>query len=316
MANKCIITGATGYIGSHVLKYLLSQGWDCHIIADPRFGYDNIKDVLSKVDVFEYSGDVNSLCEYFRKVEADVVFHLAAAVITNYKPEQVPVLIQSNIQFGTEVLEAMKESVTRIFIGTGSYWQNYNSEEYNPVDLYAATKEAFEQIMQYFVDAYHYKTATLKLFDVYGEDDKRPKIWTILKQIAGTEQTLDVSPGEQKLDLVHVSDVCTAYECAYIYLSKKSDSCREVFGVYTGERHSLKEAICLYEKYLNKNINVIYGGKAYKDREVMEPINSLTKVPGWQPKISPMAGLEKLAVGGGRLYLTDSCPLFEYRRVA
>ena len=55
MANSCIITGATGYIGSHVLKYLLSEGWDIHVVADPRFGYDNIKDVMSKIDVFEYS---------------------------------------------------------------------------------------------------------------------------------------------------------------------------------------------------------------------------------------------------------------------
>jgi len=299
MTNKCIITGATGYIGSHLLKYLLSQGWDCHIIADPRFGYDNIKDVLTKVDVFEYGGDVNSLCTYFKKVEADVVFHLAAAVITNYKPEQVPVLIKSNIQFGAEVLEAMKDSVTRVFVGTGSYWQNYNSENYNPVDLYAATKEAFEQIAQYFVDAYHYKVATLKLFDVYGEDDKRPKIWTLLKQIAGTNQTLNVSPGAQKLDLVHVSDVCTAYECTFEYLSKKAAPCRDVFGVYTGERHTLKEAICLYEKYLNKKIDVVFGGKTYKDREVMDPINSLLKVPGWFPKISPLVGLKKMAVYEG-----------------
>lgn len=295
MANKCIITGATGYIGSHLLKYLLSQGWDCHIIADPRFGYDNIKDVLSKVDVFEYAGDVNSLCAYFKKVEADVVFHLAAAVITNYKPEQVPVLIQSNIQFGAEVLEAMKGSVTRVFVGTGSYWQNYNSENYNPVDLYAATKEAFEQIIQYYVDAYQYKAATLKLFDVYGEDDTRPKIWNILRGIAGTDRSLDVSPGEQMLDLVHVSDVCTAYECAFKYLIKKTASCRENFGVYTGERYSLKEAIHIYEEYLNKRLNVIFGGKKYKEREVMNPISCLPRIPSWYPKISPKAGLKRLA---------------------
>ena len=297
MANKCVITGATGYIGSHVLKHLLSNGWDIHVIADPCFGYENIKDVLSQIDLFEYNRDINTLCEYFKKVEADVVIHLAAAVITNYKPEQVPVLIQSNIQFGTEVLEAMKGSVTRTFIGTGSYWQNYNSEGYNPVDLYAATKEAFEQIIQYYVDAYHYKAATLKLFDVYGEDDMRPKIWTLLKRIAGTNQIIDVSPGEQKLDLVHVSDVCTAYECAYEYLRKKTGSCREVFGVYTGERYSLKEAIGLYEQYLNRSINIRFGGKKYKEREVMNPINSLKKVPDWQPMISPKEGLKKLAGG-------------------
>ena len=52
MANKCIITGATGYIGSHVLKYLLSKGWDIHIVADPKFGYDAMEDVRSQIDSF------------------------------------------------------------------------------------------------------------------------------------------------------------------------------------------------------------------------------------------------------------------------
>lgn len=308
MANKCIITGATGYIGSHVLKHLLSKGWDIHIIADPRFGYDNIKDIIDRIDVFEYDGNIQSLCSYFQITQADVVFHLAAAVITNYKPEQVPMLIQSNVQFGTEVLEAMKNSSTRLFIGTGSYWQNFNSDVYNPVDLYAATKEAFEQIIQYYVDAYDYKAVTLKLFDVYGEDDKRPKIWNLLREIAGTEKTLDVSPGEQMLDMVHVDDVSCAYECAYKYLYKKTDSCREVFGVYTGERYSLKEAIGMYEQYLNKSINVIFGGKKYKDREVMNPIESLIKVPGWQPAINPKEGLKKLAGGGGRFLVVNNMP--------
>lgn len=295
MANKCIITGATGYIGSHVLKYLLSKGWVIHVIAEPRFGYDNIKDVLSQIDVFEYDGDVNLLCDYFKTVNADVVFHLAAAVIANYKPEQVPILVQSNIQFGTEVLEAMKASNTRMFVGTGSYWQNYNSDGYNPVDLYAATKEAFEQIIQYYVDAYHFKVVTLKLFDVYGEDDVRPKIWNILREIAGTDRSLDVSPGEQMLDLVHVSDVCTAYQCAYEYLKKVDYPSREVFGVYTGERMTLKEAIQTFEHYSAQTIRVNFGGKRYKEREVMNPISILPKVPGWKPEIGPRNGLKRLA---------------------
>lgn len=297
MANKCIITGATGYIGSHVLKHLLSKGWDIHVIADPRFGYDNIKDVLDAIDVFEYDGNIQFLCEYFQRTQADVVFHLAAAVITNYKPEQIPVLIQSNIQFGTEVLEAMKTSCTRLFVGTGSYWQNYNSEGYNPVDLYAATKEAFEQMIQYYVDAHQFKAITLKLFDVYGEDDSRPKIWNVLKEIAGTDRSLDVSPGEQFLDLVHISDVSTAYECAFEYLKTVDYPCREVYGVFTGDRMTLKEAIQTFEYYSSQNINVNFGGKQYKDREVMNPISSLSKVPGWKHLVHPRKGLEILARG-------------------
>ena len=157
MANKCVMTGATGYIGSHILKYLLFKGWDIHIVSDPQYGYDNIEDVLQQIDVFEYDGNILALCDFFQKVKPDVVFHLAAAVITNYKPEQVPVLIQSNVQFGTEILEAMKSSETSLIVSTGSYWQNYNSDTYNPVDLYAATKEAFEKIVQLYVMFYSYQ---------------------------------------------------------------------------------------------------------------------------------------------------------------
>lgn len=291
--SKCIITGATGYIGSHVLKYLLSKGWECHIISDPRFGYDNIKDVLSEIDVFEYSGDVNSLCEYFKNVDADVVFHLAAAVITNYKPEQVPVLIQSNVQFGTEILEAMKSSKTKLLVSTGSYWQNYNSDTYNPVDLYAATKEAFEKIVQYYVDAYAFRHINLRLFDVYGEDDRRPKLWNTLRDIADTNQRIAVSPGEQLLDLIHISDVCTAYEAAYVLLSCDDTIKNEVYGVRTGCQYTLKEAIMLFERTLQKTINVDFGAKRYKEREVMKPSEKYKFLPNWKSKVSIEEGFAR-----------------------
>ena len=286
MAKKCIITGATGYIGSHVLKYLLSKGWDIHIIAESRFGYNNIKDVISLIDVFEYDGDISSLCLYFQRVQVDVVFHLAAAVITNYKPEQVSTLVQSNIQFGAEVLEAMRSSKTRLLVSTGSYWQNYNNEVYNPVDFYAATKEAFEKITQLYVDAYGFRHVNLRLFDVYGEDDRRNKIWNILKEIAGTEQSLDVSPGGQLLDLIHISDVCTAYEAAYYLMEGDMNVRNNVYGVRTGKLHSLKEAIKILEKCLGKTINVEFGVKPYKPREVMIPCESYEYLPNWKSSIS------------------------------
>lgn len=294
MAEKCIITGATGYIGSHVLKHLLSKGWEIHIIADPRFGYDNIKEVLSQIDVFEYVGNINDLCSYFRRVQADVVFHLAAAVITNYKPEQVHVLIQSNILFGTEVLEAMKSSNTRFIVSTGSYWQNYNSDDYNPVDLYAATKEAYEKIVQYYVDAFGIRHINLRLFDVYGEDDKRPKLWNTLKAIAGTEKRLAVSPGEQRLDLIHISDVCTAYETAYYALKENETITDETYGVRTGITYSLRDAIGLLERSIGKKILVDFGAKPYKEREVMKPCDRYHYLPNWKAAVTLEEGFRRL----------------------
>ena len=215
-----IITGATGYIGSHVAKHLISKGWKIVIISQPHFGYSNVEEIKTQIEIFEYDGNIESLINFFKIKKADVVMHLAAAVITNYQPVQIPMLIRSNIEFGTEILEAMRQSETRLFIGTGTYWQNYNSESYNPVDLYAATKEAFEKILKYYVDAYGVRAITLRLFDVYGEDDKRPKLWNILRNIAGTDKSIDLSPGEQLLDLVYISDVARAYEQAYWLLQK------------------------------------------------------------------------------------------------
>lgn len=293
MANKCVMTGATGYIGSHVLKYLLSKGWDIHVIADPKFGYANIEDVLPQIDVFEYDGNILSLCDYFQTVKPDVVYHLAAAVITNYKPEQVPILIQSNIQYGAEILEAMKYSGTKLFVSTGSYWQNYNSNTYNPVDLYAATKEAFEKIVQLYIDAYGFRHVNLRLFDVYGEDDKRPKLWNALRDIAGTDKHIAVSPGEQLLDLIHISDVCTAYESAFETLINDPSIINNIYGVRTGKTYSLKEAISTFEKSIGKKINVDFGAKPYKEREVMTPYSEYDYLPNWKAIVSIYDGFER-----------------------
>ncbi len=290
---KAIVTGATGYIGSHVVKHLLNQGWQVGIIAQPEFGYGNIEDVKSHIEIFEYDGNINSLVDYLKSADADVVMHLAAAVITNYHPEQVSTLIRSNVEFGTQILEAMKFSQTRLFIGTGSYWQNYNSDSYNPVDLYAATKEAFEKIIQYYVDAHGFRAITLRLFDVYGEDDKRPKLWTSLRDIAGTDQTLDISAGEQHLDMVHVSDVAKAYEAAYYWLKENTNLRNEVFGVCSGVQKTLKEIVNVFQQVLGKTMRLNWGARPYKKREVFHPFGKYRVLPNWHPDIDLESGLIK-----------------------
>lgn len=296
MRNSCVITGATGYIGSQLLKHLLSRGWEIHIVADPKFGYANVEDVISMIDVFEYNGQINELIDFFNRVSPDVVYHLAAAVITNYQAEQVPILIQSNIQFGCEVLEAMKQSGSKLFIGTGSYWQNYNSEDYNPVDLYAATKEAFEKILKYYTEVEGVRAITLRLFDVYGTGDRRPKLWNKLKEIAGTDEELNMSPSEQLLDMVFISDVCSAFEQAYSLLSTQDIIKNEVYGVYTNVRKPLKDIVELYKQILGKPIHVKYGGKPYKIREVMKPTDKLALLPEWVPQVMLEEGLRQIAL--------------------
>jgi CDP-3, 6-dideoxy-D-glycero-L-glycero-4-hexulose-4-reductase len=294
MENVCVITGATGYIGSRLLKKLLSEKWKIYVVADNTFGYDNIKDVINDIFIFEYNGDINTLITFFQKTNPDVVFHLAAAVLSSYKPTQVQTLIQSNVQFGTEVLEAMKHSSTRLFINTGSYWQNYNSELYNPVDLYAATKEAFEKIIKFYVESYQFRTINLRLFDVYGEDDNRPKLLNLLVNSIQDSKVLDLSPGEQMLDIVHISDVCNAYLNSYELLLNKPEIKNEVFNVSTGKLISVKDLVELIQQRFNIRLNVNFGGRAYRDREIMIPNRLFPMLPNWSPLINIQDGIDLL----------------------
>lgn len=279
-----VITGATGYVGSHLAKFLLDKGWEIHAIVRRGSNCESLKSLHEDLHVFTYTGDEIALSEYFRTIKPEVVFHLAAAVKNDNQIGDAESIINANILFGTAILEAMRYAGVRLFINTGTYWQNYNSDTYNPVNLYAATKEAFEKIIDYYVDAHGFRAITLRLYDIYGEDDTRPKLWNALRDIAGTDKSIDVSPGEQLLDIVHIDDICSAYETAYSVLVPENGTTNSKFGVRTGEFHTLKEWIAAYQDAVGKNINVNYGGKPYREREMMIPSRTLDILPNWKYK--------------------------------
>ena len=107
-----------------------------------------------------------------------------------------------------------------------------------------------------------------------------------------------MSPGEQLLDMVYITDVSAAFEQAYILLSKYTNIKNEVYGVYTNNRKSLKDIVEIYKRILGKPVHVNFGGKPYKKREVMTPTDKLTILPGWTPQVSLEEGL--LEVAGGK----------------
>ncbi len=290
--KRAIVTGATGFVGSNLCKHLIKNAWEVSIITRPSSDYSNISSVLRSIDVFEYDGKIERLIEYFNKKNADVVFHLASLFIAEHESNQIDNLVDSNIKFGLHILEAMKESKTKILINTGTSWQHYNSNEYNPVDLYAATKQAFESLIKYYVEAENIRCVTLKLFDTYGESDTRPKLINLLHKYADQKTELNMSLGEQLLDLVHVDDVVIAFLKAYEYLEEQDIQYQE-FGVSSGKTIKLKELIELFEKTKNKKINVNIGGLNYRKREVMIPWEDYLDVPNWSPNISIEEGLQK-----------------------
>ena len=134
----------------------------------------------------------------------EIVFHLASLFLAQHTLEDIERLVQSNLLFGVQIAEAITlQGVTKL-INTGTSWQHYENEDYNPVCLYAATKQAFEDMLKFYVEASKLKVITLKLFDTYGPDDSRPKLFTLLRKVAQEQTELAMSPGEQLIDLVYM----------------------------------------------------------------------------------------------------------------
>lgn len=235
MNKNCLVTGATGFVGSNLCRKLVNENWNVTIICRENSKLDNLEDIKERINIFRYDNDIDKLVLFFKNNNFNVVFHLASLFIAEHQTKDVSNLLESNILFGTHILEAMKESDTKLLINTGTSWQHYNSEEYNPVDLYAATKEAFEKIIKYYVEAENIRCVTLKLFDTYGENDKRPKLINLLNKIADEGKELDMSLGEQKLDLVHIDVVTNSFLKAYEILEKNKDIKNEIFGVSSGK---------------------------------------------------------------------------------
>lgn len=298
---KILITGATGYIGSNLIKRLLNTQNEIYTIVRPSSKLNFINEIINKIDIFEYDKNIKNLTNYFNEINPDIVIHLASLFISEHKTENIDDLIESNITFGTHILEAMLKSGVKKIINTGTSWQHYNNEEYNPVCLYASTKEAFEKILEYYVESENFNAITLKLFDTYGPNDKRNKIINLLNKIAKTGETLDMSAGEQYLDLVYIDDVVEAY-MKVIELIEKGNIKHKKYFVSSAKQISLKELVNLFEKINNIKLNINWGKRVYRKREVMKLYDKGDLVPDWKSDISIEKGLEKICKfsrGGG-----------------
>lgn len=294
MSNRAFVTGGTGFVGSHLVRGLLESEWEVSIVVRPSSNLDVLDSVLDQITVFEYSGEIQSLMDAISMSDPDVVFHIASLFLSEHRPDQIQALIESNILFGNHLLEAMVASDVKYFINTSTSWEHYENKDYSPVNLYAATKRAFQDIMQFYIEAKGVQAITLKLFDTYGPDDPRPKLMNLLKRIAETGEILSMSPGKQQIDLVHIDDVVQAYLIAAERLLEDKVQCHEIYGVGAGNPLSLRELVSILEKETGRKMNIEWGGRPYREREVMTIWDDYTLLPGWEQKIPLDEGLALL----------------------
>lgn len=291
-SSRVLVTGATGFIGQHLASRLLSMGNDVHLLVRERSDLSVLGADRERCTLHVFDGTYESAGRAVKESAPDTVFHLASLFLAQHSASDVQSLIRSNVEFGAYILEAMTECGVSRFVNTGTSWQNYNNAAYEPVNLYAATKEAFSDILAYYTAAKGLHAVTLKLFDTYGPGDTRKKLFTLLKKASETGEELQMSPGEQLLDIVYIDDVIDAFVQA-IPLLDVSEPAASGYAVSSGNPITLRSVVEIFSAAVGRRVNVVWGGREYRPREVMVPWNSGPAVPGWAPKWSLEDGLRK-----------------------
>ena len=281
-----LVTGATGFIGTNLTQELRKY-YNLYILAKTVGEPESVG-----LPGYIMTDDIKALSDYIRDNEIEGIIHLASLYLSVHNPEQVKDIILSNVYLGTAILEAASLSgCVKWFLNTGSIWQNYNVKglDYNPVNLYAASKQAFIDMAKYYTDVFGIKFCTLKLSDTYGPNDTRRKIFNLFREYSESGELLRMSPGEQLIDVLYIDDIVAGFS----HLVSLLISNKEIENQYvltSGKQIPLKLVAKTFEKVSGRSLNIEWGGLPYRKREVMVPWKG-PRLEGWEAKVPLEEGI-------------------------
>jgi nucleoside-diphosphate-sugar epimerase len=283
-----LVTGATGFVGGHLTRRLLADGWTVHALARPP-----LTRVPAGADAVEVPGTTGALVDAVAAIAPDVCFHLATRFQPRHDVDDVAPLVDANVTFGAQLAEALARTTRTPLVNVGTAWQHYEGRPSSPTSLYAATKQALAEILEYYRQVEELPVATLELFDTYGPGDTRPKLVNLLLDAAQSGTTLEMSPGEQLIDLLHVDDAVDAL-CAVAVPLVDGAAAGGTFAARSGAPLSLRELVALVGDVTGSDVSVRWGARPYRPREMMEPWPAPPPPPGWAPRVALRDGLRAL----------------------
>jgi len=297
MKVRLLITGATGFTGNYLVKALLKiPNYDLAIVKRKNSDTSRIKDLLKKIRVYDINSSYNLIYPIVKKEKPDIVVHLAATYPRTETKKDVELMLSSNIVFGTKLLNAMTLNNVKRFLNTGSSLEYFNGPpEYNPATFYSTTKRAFQDVVEYYIRTYNFKVVTLLPYNTYGPYDKRKNFFSLLKNCLLQQRKIELTPGEQFVDLLYIEDLVDVYSRTIQYLLRKKTDHHEKFFIGSGKAVKLKEIVSLYKKISGKDIPVAFGAIPYRRREVMfaqANIKEVAKKLKWKPKFSLREGIK------------------------
>lgn len=287
-----LLTGATGFVGSHLLRYLIKKKYKIIVLKRSTSDISRITNIIS--DVMTYDVDKVPIELAFKDHKIEGVIHLATFYGWKQDYENS---IKTNIIFGLNLISLAIKYKIDIFINTDTFWNSKNLPKSHLAE-YVLTKKHFLEWLS--LKAHSIKIANMKIHHVYGENDSDDKfsMW-LFNQLNNGNKKIKLTSGTQLRDFIYIQDIITAYEVV-ILNTQKFNSIQE-FNVSTGNKHTIKEFCNVMGQEILKDSNKVnkvlfFGAKNDNPNEIMDVDNNnspLLKL-GWKPKFDLVNGIQSM----------------------
>ena len=293
--NLILLTGATGFLGSHILDKLVKNGYNVAILKRSWSDTWRINHLLSQIKVFNL--DLTSLEEIFQSIRPEYIVHLATLYSKFDSDVDLDSMHKANVLFPVELLEVGIKYGLKGFINTGTFFEYDCSQqpvnEDSPIssfNLYAQTKLDFELILKSYAGQININT--FRIFSPYGERDNN-KLIPMLIQKALSKQEIQLSDGMQKLDFIYAVDVANAYMKALkVMFLKEELGSYNIYNLGSGIPTSVREVVSVIEQNLGEHLNVVWGNPSTIDIPIAyADIFKIKKELLWTPGYSIHQGI-------------------------
>nr|WP_315236335.1 NAD(P)-dependent oxidoreductase [uncultured Limnohabitans sp.] len=286
MNQRIVLTGATGFLGSHLATALVAQG--CEVIGLKRrsSALQRLAAVLPRLTLVDVEdADFDAIFRDHGKVDA--IIHTA----TSYgrHNESVAEIFAANTEFPLRLLDAGSRAGVHAFMNTDTILDKY-------LNLYAFSKNQLLEWGSFF--ALHKKITfwNLRLEHFYGAGDDATKFTAhIVDSCLSNEPEIRLTLGEQRRDFIYIDDVVSAYLLLLREIQGAPPALRE-FDVGSGTSISIREFVTLVKRLTNSSTTLNFGALPYRDGEVMHSVANVAPLLalGWRCDYDIEAGIRKL----------------------
>jgi len=288
---KILVTGGTGFIGSHLVERLLPLGYDVVLLKRSPSNTKRIKHILNIVKTYDL--DKSNLKDVIENEAVDLIIHMATCY--GKKGESIDKIVGTNITFPSILINLALKNGLKGFINTATS----TTEAYS---FYASTKKAFLSCLNYFHNENDLKIMNLQLEYVYGpEDDDSKFIPCLIKSILGS-YPINASPGMQKRDFIFVDDVVDAFVKSIAFIEKMPEHYVNI-GIGTGDSISFRDFVSVLERITSKKALINWGALDYRKNEIFDlkaDIKRADELLGWYPEYTLEEGLKKTIIQNGK----------------